>query len=48
MMTYISRVDQATGDAEFAHGQNDWTPMTLECDLDPTDGCGDTPTLRLP
>ncbi len=38
-MTYISKVDQATGDGEFAHGQNDWFDFTFDCDIDPGDPC---------
>jgi len=38
-MTYISRVDQATGDAEFAFGQSDWTRFEFDCGYLPDDGC---------
>jgi hypothetical protein len=27
----MSKVDQATGDAEFAYAQNDWTAFVDEC-----------------
>jgi hypothetical protein len=36
-MTYMSKVDQATGDAEFAYGQNDWTEFENECGTLPDD-----------
>jgi len=38
-MAYISKVDQATGDGEFAFGQNDWTNFVFDCDVDPGDPC---------
>lgn len=34
-MAYISRVDQVTGDAEFALGLTDWQEFVLECGEEP-------------
>jgi hypothetical protein len=36
-MAYMSKVDQATGDAEFAYAQNDWTAFVDECGSLPDD-----------
>lgn len=36
-MAYMSKVDQATGDAEFAYAQNDWTAFVDECGSEPDD-----------
>jgi hypothetical protein len=36
-MAYMSKVDQATGDAEFAYAQNDWTAFVDECGTEPDD-----------
>ena len=36
-MAYISRVDQVTGDAEFAYAQNDWSDFVAECGSEPDD-----------
>jgi hypothetical protein len=33
----MSKVDQATGDAEFAYAQNDWTAFVDECGSEPDD-----------
>jgi hypothetical protein len=40
VMAYYSKVDNATGDAEFGYGQLDWSDFIAECDTDPTDPCG--------
>lgn len=40
---YISRVTQATGDAEFVMGLNDWTEFVDDCGYDPDDGDDDCP-----
>jgi hypothetical protein len=34
-VAYISQVDQATGDAIFALGQNDWTEFVFDCGEEP-------------
>jgi hypothetical protein len=38
-MSYISRVDQATGDGEFAHGQIDWAEFSIDCGYEPGEEC---------
>lgn len=40
LTAYYSKVDNATGDAEFGYGQLDWSSFVAECDQDPTDPCG--------
>jgi len=40
LMTYFSKVDNATGDAEFGYGQLVWDEYANTCGSDPTDGCG--------
>jgi hypothetical protein len=40
LMTYFSKVDNATGDAEFGYGQMVWDEYIDTCGEDPTDGCG--------
>ena len=40
LMTYSSKVDNATGDAEFGYGQMVWDDYADTCGTDPTDGCG--------
>jgi len=40
LMTYFSKVDNATGDAEFGYGQAVWDDYADTCGTDPTDGCG--------
>jgi hypothetical protein len=39
LITYMSRVDGVTGDAEFGLGQNDWTMFEVDCGYDPEDDC---------
>jgi hypothetical protein len=40
LTAYYSKVDNATGDAEFGYGQLDWSGFIDQCDVDPTDPCG--------
>lgn len=40
LMTYFSKVDNATGDAEFGYGQMVWDEFIDTCEYDPTDDCG--------
>ncbi len=41
LMTYFSKVDNATGDAEFGYGQLVWDVYQDTCGTDPTDSCGE-------
>ena len=38
-VAYLSKVDQATGDAEFGLGQVDWTDYIVDCGESPEDDC---------
>ena len=40
LLAYYSKVDNATGDAEFGIGQVDWTRHREDCGEAPTDDCG--------
>lgn len=40
LMTYFSKVDNATGDAEFGMGQVVWDDYVDTCGSDPSEGCG--------
>ncbi len=40
LIAYYSKVDNATGDAEFGIGQVDWERHATDCGESPTDGCG--------
>lgn len=46
LMTYSSKVDNATGDAEFGYGQLDWTDYANSCGTDPTDDCTSAATAQ--
>ena len=39
-MTYFSKVDNATGDAEFGYAQLVWDDYIGTCGGDPNEGCG--------
>ncbi len=38
-MSYMSKVDGVTGDAEFGLAQNDWTAFAVDCGYEPGDDC---------
>jgi len=40
LIAYYSKVDNATGDAEFGIGQVDWSRHAADCGESPTDDCG--------
>ncbi len=40
LLAYYSKVDNATGDAEFGIGQVDWSQHSVDCGESPTDSCG--------
>ncbi len=42
LVAYYSKVDNATGDAEFGIGQVDWEQHGIDCGETPTDDCGGT------
>ena len=42
LITYMSKVDGVTGDAEFGLGQNDWTMFEIDCGYEPGDDCPPT------
>ncbi len=42
LIAYYSKVDNATGDAEFGIGQVDWEQHGADCGETPTDNCGES------
>jgi hypothetical protein len=46
LMTYFSKVDNATGDAEFGYGQLDWTDYADTCGTNPVDNCSSAATAQ--